>query len=532
MNNADKKPTHFTDYSNLSAQMPVPTPYGVIPETLNDYRTAAYYAAAYPYGLMYDNRMVYMQAPQGYSIPVTQDNQSKNKRVPTMPTQYVDPKSVSNDDMTMGAFQYAAHYPNPQPSLSGYPAMVSASQYPMNPVMLQQGMMLSYPPQPAPVKRDASTQSLYILNDKSAKKPAVQQRMQRVPQVPYSMVPQPVLSTPVVSMQSKAAPPDTGRMPPKYIPPSSRFPTAPKPEAPALEKTGITDMERTVAGILCRMKSTAPMAGVGVNNGVVNGIANGVSGVANGIVNGMNATMNTNMNTNMNTMPVANPMNSPPTTNTIPTIPPLATSNPPPTTPAVPAEPTEKPETVPPIPSPPQSLLAPSNALPIVEPRETGEKEQTEAASIIPSLDPDKLIYGRTPAQQRGGMGLAAEATGAKSEAASAKLEAVVTIADEGDSENAATTKSDTTTTDASKDSPQDAPQAMKPTQTEEGDTPEVPLVAMKTEEETVPLVAIASDKKQEDSDVVPLVHISSTEEVSREGSQRMEPVPLVKPPQ
>ena len=56
-NNADKKPTHFTDYSNLSAQMPVPTPYGVIPETLNDYRTAAYYAAAYPYGLMYDNRM-------------------------------------------------------------------------------------------------------------------------------------------------------------------------------------------------------------------------------------------------------------------------------------------------------------------------------------------------------------------------------------------------------------------------------------------------------------------------------------------
>mgnify|MGYP007121628716 CR=1 FL=1 len=50
----------------------------------------------------------------------------------------------------------------------------------------------------------------------------------------------------------------------------------------------------------------------------------------------------------------------------------------------------------------------------------------------------------------------------------------------------------------------------MKPTQTEEGDTPEVPLVAMKTEEETVPLVAIASDKKQEDSDVVPLVHINS----------------------
>ena len=176
MNNADKKATHFTDYSNLSAQMPVPTPYGVIPETLNDYRAAAYYAAAYPYGFMYDNRMVYMQAPQGYSIPVTQENQPKNKRVPTMPTQYVDSKSVSNDDMTMGAFQYAAHYPNPQPSLSGYPGMVNASQYPMNPVMVQQGMMLSYPPQAAPIKRDASSQSLYTLNDKSAKKPALQQR--------------------------------------------------------------------------------------------------------------------------------------------------------------------------------------------------------------------------------------------------------------------------------------------------------------------------------------------------------------------
>lgn len=524
MNNADKKAAHFTDYSNLSAQMPVPTPYGVIPETLNDYRTAAYYATAYPYGFMYDNRVVYMQAPQGYSIPVTQENQPKNKRAPTMPTQYVDSKSVSNDDMTMGTFQYAAHYPTPQPSLSGYPAMVNASQYSMNPVMVQQGMMLSYPPQTAPVKRDASSQSLYSLNDKSAKKPALQQRVQRVPQVPYSMVAQPVLSAPVVSMPPKSASPEAGRAPPKYIPPTTRFPAAAKSEvsAPALEKTAISDMERTVAGILCRMKSTAPMVGVNGVNGVVNGASGSVSGVGAIPV--------------ANSIPVANPM---PVSNPVPAVNPPPTAaipaaNPAPTTPA---EPAEKPETIPPIPSPPQSLLVSSSALPVAEPHET---ETTEAASIIPSLDPEQLIYGRTPAQQRVSVGVPADVTGAvKSEVVNAATVPSEVVKATVPSETAKATEATVEAPNTPAPTPEatgpqnDALQTRKPSQQmEEAESPEVPLVAMKTEEETVPLVAIASDKKQEDSDVVPLVHISSTEGASREGSQRAEPVPLVKPPQ
>lgn len=172
MSNTDKKASHYCEYPNLSGQVSASATYGVMPEALNDYRVPPYYAASFPYGYVYDNRLVYMQTPQGYNIQTSQDNLNKNKRPVGMTNQYYDPKSVQGEDMNMTHLQYVPQYTNGQSSIAGYPTMITAPQYQLN-QMMQQGMMFSYA-QPSPsLKRDIPTQNLYSINDKSSKKQAV-----------------------------------------------------------------------------------------------------------------------------------------------------------------------------------------------------------------------------------------------------------------------------------------------------------------------------------------------------------------------
>lgn len=232
MSNTDKKASHYCDYPNLSGQVSASTPYGVMPEALNDYRAPPYFAASYPYGYVYDNRLVYMQTPQGYNIPTTQDNHAKSKRPVGMTNQYYDPKSAQSEDMNMTHLQYVPPYSNGQPAIAGYPAMMTPPQYQLNQMMMQQGMMLSYPQQSPSLKRDVSTQNLYSLNDKSSKKQAIQQPQQRVQRMShYGVMSQPIANQ-MMQIQGKAVPMDYSRMqaPSKYMAQLSRFQTSTQPQ--------------------------------------------------------------------------------------------------------------------------------------------------------------------------------------------------------------------------------------------------------------------------------------------------------------
>ena len=55
--NTEKKTPQYVDYHVPVGQMTPQAAYGMIPEGVNDYRAAQFYAPSYPYGTAYDNRI-------------------------------------------------------------------------------------------------------------------------------------------------------------------------------------------------------------------------------------------------------------------------------------------------------------------------------------------------------------------------------------------------------------------------------------------------------------------------------------------
>ena len=553
MSNTDKKASHYCEYPNLSGQVSASATYGVMPEALNDYRVPPYYAASFPYGYVYDNRLVYMQTPQGYNIQTSQDNLNKNKRPVGMTNQYYDPKSVQGEDMNMTHLQYVPQYTNGQSSIAGYPTMITAPQYQLN-QMMQQGMMFSYA-QPSPsLKRDIPTQNLYSINDKSSKKQAVQQPQQRVQRVShYGVMGQP-MTTPIMQVQGKPVSMDYSRIATsKYMAQPSRSQVTPQPPSvkqevnnlrgtfkiagSCLDKATVTDMERTVATILCGMKGTTPLP--------TQSPAQGSTPVPSQPLVQMPMQQSVQQSVQLPTQmsmqqPIQQLPQSQPPQPSNPSPAPQATSPevvPPAFTqvlnsvvPSALSTPSVKSEGIPPIPSPPQTLLPPTmNPMSYTSEASGKEVEKSEethdsSISIIPPLDPEQLLFCRMPVACRPAV--------SKSSTAPAEIPSVLPTAESGSvavSEGtqlqqasipsslpqSASEQSTSTQEPSSQQSSSQLPtqptlsEGVDQSQKKSGEEERVPLVpTQENEEETVPLVHVPTDQKQDDTDGVPLTHV------------------------
>ena len=265
MSNSEKKAAQYVDYRVPAGQMPAPVAYGVMPESINDYRATQYYGPSYPYGAPYDNRLLYMQPGQGYNMLSTQENQAKNRRPGSNP--YLDSKQVNGSELNPNQMQYMQYYSNAQPNFGGYPPMASGPQYQVNPMiaMMQQGTMMGYPPQAQSVKREPLSSNLYSLNDKGAKKVALQTQQPRLayapPTTPYNvsnvsnLAP---MANPMVAAQGR---PFLGDYPAMQLPPKSiPQPTQAIPPMPSVKQESNTPASAPYSSSLTQslMQTTHP----------------------------------------------------------------------------------------------------------------------------------------------------------------------------------------------------------------------------------------------------------------------------------
>lgn len=181
--------------------------------------------------------------------------------------QYYDMKRMTGADLTMSNMNYLPQYAT-QPQIQMYTPMVAAQPYQASPMMMTQQGYFPFGVNPQSMKRDAPQSSLMVSDDKNGKKANVNSSpfiVNRMLNSAYSVAQYPAMTMQYTQPQVKPAmkePAHPVQQPcrvPKPTVPAATNPVEPStvkvPDPKATEaKPAISDMERTVAAILCGMK--------------------------------------------------------------------------------------------------------------------------------------------------------------------------------------------------------------------------------------------------------------------------------------
>ena len=443
--NSDKKGGRFPQYQPMTQPMSQAMTYGAIPDAMSGASAIGYYPQGYGFQPVYDARRMYPQLQSPYIPQGGVENQVKGPRPPMNSNQYYDMKRYVGADPAMGNIGYLPQYAS-QPQIPMYAPMMAAQPYQANAMMMSQQGYYSFGMNPQSMKREAPPNSLMGSDNKNGKKTNMNSPpfvINRMLNPVYSAVPQypamnPQYMQPTMKPAAKELPrtmPQTARMPPSYpsAAPKAVESLAAKAPEKAEAKSGISDVERTVASILCRMKANSPSQSAQAAQTVQSAQSAqpaqsvqseqpgqppvGANPAPEGAVSPPSAP-------SAPTAPADPVMPTMPTIPTIPTIPAMA---PIPTIPTIPPMPAMAPRApgsgakpegapivpsvkmqtavnrsggVPPIPSPPAAVLANNNLKTMVcgshPPKEEGAVKPVEVrADIIPELKPEQLLMSR-----------------------------------------------------------------------------------------------------------------------------------------
>lgn len=269
--NSDKKGGRFPQYQPMTQPMSQAMTYGAIPDAMSGASAIGYYPQGYGFQPVYDARRMYPQLQSPYIPQGGVENQVKGPRPPMNSNQYYDMKRYVGADPAMGNIGYLPQYAS-QPQIPMYAPMMAAQPYQANAMMMSQQGYYSFGMNPQSMKREAPPNSLMGSDDKNVKKTNMNSPpfvINRMLNPVYSAVPQypamnPQYMQPTMKPAAKELPrtmPQTARMPPSYpsAAPKAVESLAAKAPEKAEAKSGISDVERTVASILCRMKANSSL---------------------------------------------------------------------------------------------------------------------------------------------------------------------------------------------------------------------------------------------------------------------------------
>ena len=264
--NSEKKGGRYPEYVSMMQQVAPGMPYGGIPDAMAGAAAFGYYPPSYAFPPMYDGRRMYSQMQASYLPQGGPENQVNPPRSAMNPNQAFDMKRYVAQDQGMSHMNYIQQY-SAQPQIQMYAPVMAAQQYQANALMMQQQGYRPYGVNPQSLKREAPSNPLASQPDKNGKKVAVNSPpfvINRMTNPMYPGMPQYQAATAQYIQPQSAPMPKEPLRPPQHLPsyqslvqktePAMSKATDPKPVE---KKPAITEIERTVASILCSMKGGA-----------------------------------------------------------------------------------------------------------------------------------------------------------------------------------------------------------------------------------------------------------------------------------
>lgn len=264
--NSEKKGGRYPEYVSMMQQVAPGMPYGGIPDAMAGAAAFGYYPPSYAFPPMYDGRRMYSQMQASYLPQGGPENQVNPPRSAMNPNQAFDMKRYVAQDQGMSHMNYIQQY-SAQPQIQMYAPVMAAQQYQANALMMQQQGYRPYGVNPQSLKREAPSNPLASQPDKNGKKVAVNSPpfvINRMTNAMYPGMPQYQVATAQYIQPQSAPMPKEPLRPPQHLPSYQSLVQKTEPvmskaadPKPVEKKPAITEIERTVASILCSMKGGA-----------------------------------------------------------------------------------------------------------------------------------------------------------------------------------------------------------------------------------------------------------------------------------
>lgn len=264
--NSEKKGGRYPEYVSMMQQVAPGMPYGGIPDAMAGAAAFGYYPPSYAFPPMYDGRRMYSQMQASYLPQGGPENQVNPPRSAMNPNQAFDMKRYVAQDQGMSHMNYIQQY-SAQPQIQMYAPVMAAQQYQANALMMQQQGYRPYGVNPQSLKREAPSNPLASQPDKNGKKVAVNSPpfvINRMTNAMYPGMPQYQVATAQYIHPQSAPMPKEPLRPPQHLPSYQSLVQKTEPvmskaadPKPVEKKPAITEIERTVASILCSMKGGA-----------------------------------------------------------------------------------------------------------------------------------------------------------------------------------------------------------------------------------------------------------------------------------
>ena len=264
--NSEKKGGRYPEYVSMMQQVAPGMPYGGIPDAMAGAAAFGYYPPSYAFPPMYDGRRMYSQMQASYLPQGGPENQVNPPRSAMNPNQAFDMKRYVAQDQGMSHMNYIQQY-SAQPQIQMYAPVMAAQQYQANALMMQQQGYRPYGVNPQSLKREAPSNPLASQPDKNGKKVAVNSPpfvINRMTNPMYPGMPQYQAATAQYIQPQSAPMPKEPLRPPQHLPSYQSLVQKTEPAMskaadpkPVEKKPAITEIERTVASILCSMKGGA-----------------------------------------------------------------------------------------------------------------------------------------------------------------------------------------------------------------------------------------------------------------------------------